>query len=414
MCFDLISHPDSVRKFAASSVQTILTAVSDLTSNKAADIEDRILEVSPSPIEIFAVSNKNEQSLESKLFHEIEKLNKEFIAFQFLVVALHTVGTKIPVKEVFRISVIFRFVLVSQAIRKKNVEYKNALNHAHGGETALILCPKNHVTFSFSVVSLIPANYEKRNASQEITLAANSSTINVYGQKTLTLNVKLRRDFVWTFLIADVTTPILGVDFLHYFELVPDLRNKCLRDTIIKLQSVGHLKHAISIQFKFLSISTVYHKLLKEFPSITKLPNNSNQSVKHNSVHHIITKGHPVVAKPQGLAPDCLEISKTEFQNIIYLGYLRPSKSNYASPLHMVPKKGTLDWRPVSDYRALNSQTLKDKYPIPCIPYFRAELHGSKVFSRIDLVKAYHQIPIHPDDIYKTAICTPFGLFEST
>ncbi|GBN37309.1 Retrovirus-related Pol polyprotein from transposon opus [Araneus ventricosus] len=99
---------------------------------------------------------------------------------------------------------------------------------------------------------------------------------------------------------------------------------------------------------------------------------------------------------------------------MMHLGHLRPSKSNYASPLHMVPKKGTLNWRPVGDYRALNSQTLKDKYPIPCIADFTAELHESKIFSRIDLIKAYHQIPIHPEDIHKTAICTPFGLFEST
>ncbi|GFQ65943.1 uncharacterized protein TNCT_628431 [Trichonephila clavata] len=59
-----------------SSVQTILAAVSDLTLDKAADIADRIFEVSPPPIEIFSVSNKKEQSLESKLFREIEKLHK--------------------------------------------------------------------------------------------------------------------------------------------------------------------------------------------------------------------------------------------------------------------------------------------------------------------------------------------------
>ncbi|GFV88354.1 peptidase A2 domain-containing protein [Trichonephila clavipes] len=87
---------------------------------------------------------------------------------------------------------------------------------------------------------------------------------------------------------------------------------------------------------------------------------------------------------------------------MMYLGHLRPSKSNYTSPLHMVPKKGTLDWKPVGDYRALNSQTLKDKYPIPFIADFTAELHGSKLFSRIYLVKAYYQIPIHPDDSHKT------------
>ncbi|GFX32299.1 transposon Ty3-G Gag-Pol polyprotein [Trichonephila clavipes] len=59
-----------------SSVQTILAALSDLTLNKVADIADRILDVSPSPIESFAVSNKKEQTLESKQFREVEKLNE--------------------------------------------------------------------------------------------------------------------------------------------------------------------------------------------------------------------------------------------------------------------------------------------------------------------------------------------------
>ncbi|GFR09773.1 cystathionine beta-synthase [Trichonephila clavata] len=59
-----------------SSVQTISAVASDLTLDNAADIADRIFKVSPSTIETFSVSNKKEQSLESKLFREIEKLNK--------------------------------------------------------------------------------------------------------------------------------------------------------------------------------------------------------------------------------------------------------------------------------------------------------------------------------------------------
>ncbi|GFV49873.1 hypothetical protein TNCV_1391551 [Trichonephila clavipes] len=96
------------------------------------------------------------------------------------------------------------------------------------------------------------------------------------------------------------------------------------------------------------------------------------------------------------------------------LGHMRPSSSNYSSPLHMVPNKESNDCRPVGDFRALNAQTKKDKYQIPSILDFTSDLHGAKIFSHIDLVKAFHQIPIASEDIHKTAICTPFGLFEST
>jgi hypothetical protein len=41
-----------------------------------------------------------------------------------------------------------------------------------------------------------------------------------------------------------------------------------------------------------------------------------------------------------------------------------------------------------------------------------SKLHGCKFFSVIDLVKGYHQVPMSPSDIQKTAIITPFGLFE--
>jgi hypothetical protein len=92
-----------------------------------------------------------------------------------------------------------------------------------------------------------------------------------------------------------------------------------------------------------------------------------------------------------------LQITKAEFKRLESAGIIRRSTSPWASPLHMVPKKDG-SWWPCGDYRHLNLVTIPEKYPLPNMQDLSNGLHGCPVFSKMDLVKGYQQIPIATDD----------------
>lgn len=244
--------------------------------------------------------------------------------------------------------------------------------------------------------------------------AANKTNIKVYGTANLTLSFSPVTQYNFTFYIADVSQPILGADFLSHFHLLPDLTNKQLYD-----QQTGQVIHCQQITVNdqctlSVSVTTDFESkcltLLSQFPSLTQ-DTQAQLNFKHNVRHSIETKGRPVKCKPRRLNAEKLEIAKSEFRKMIEEGTIKRSSNNWASPLQMVQKPDK-SWRLCSDYRLLNSLTVPDNYPVPHVEDFAVGLAGNKVFSKIDLKKAFHQIPMNADDVKKTAIITPFGLFE--
>ena len=123
------------------------------------------------------------------------------------------------------------------------------------------------------------------------------------------------------------------------------------------------------------------------------------------------SEDNPPWVHPYKMDPSQLDELPRQLDKLAPSGGIRPSSSPYGAGCLLV-KKVNGKWRMCVDYRALNTRTVQDRYPLPSIQSIFSTLGASSVYSKIDLVSGFHQIRINDEDIEKTAFNTQFGAFE--
>ena len=119
----------------------------------------------------------------------------------------------------------------------------------------------------------------------------------------------------------------------------------------------------------------------------------------------------PFRCQPYRAGPRAREAEQSEVDEMLASGVISRSKSEWASPVVLIPKAdGRL--RFCVDYRRLNALIVRDTYPIPRIDECLDSLGEDKVFSTLDYNSAYWQIPVAEEDRPKTTFTCHAGSYQ--
>ena len=193
-------------------------------------------------------------------------------------------------------------------------------------------------------------------------------------------------------------------------EIAPSLINAMTASKMLRKGCQGYLAFVVDRRQEGTQLEDI--PIVKEFPDvfpddISGLP--SDREIEF--VIELIPGTEPISIPPYRMAPAELKELKAQLEEFLSKGFIRPSTSPWRAPVLFVKKKdGSL--RLCIDYRQLNRATIRNHYPLPRIDELFDQLHGSRVYSKIDLRSGYHQLRVRENDVSKTTFRTRYGHYE--
>ena len=150
-----------------------------------------------------------------------------------------------------------------------------------------------------------------------------------------------------------------------------------------------------------------FRDVFRPIPHISELPTTDTARI------HLINAYQTISKRQYDVPRQFRECFATLIQQRLDSGFIRPSSSAFASPSFIIPKadKNVLP-RWVCDYRQLNANTVPDNFSLPRVDDILADCAKGKIWATIDMTDSFFQTRMHPDDIHKTAVTTPFGNYE--
>ena len=193
-------------------------------------------------------------------------------------------------------------------------------------------------------------------------------------------------------------------------DITPSLINAMTASKMLMKGCQGYLAFVVDRRQEGTRLEDI--PIVKEFPYV--FPDDISGLTLDRAIEFVIELipgTEPISIPLCKMAPVELKELKAQFEELLSKGFIRPSTSPWGAPVLFVKKKdGSLQL--CIDYKQLNRATIRNQYPLPCIDELFDQLHGSRVYSKINLRSGYHQLRVRENDVSKTAFRTRYSHYK--